>query len=71
MRLLCLIRGHNPEIIREEWVPPDPKADRIYPTFLQYSRCLWCKTTWATATNPDDRHSRWSLPRRVHEMAAQ
>lgn len=62
MRLLCAIRGHNPQLLREEWVPPDPAKGRQFPTLLQYTRCAWCLETQATATNPDERFSSLSTP---------
>ena len=59
MRLLCYFKGHQYQVIHEEWL--NPKDDDDHTSLLRFMECSHCKQVLATLTHPDDYKSKWSV----------
>lgn len=67
MRLLCLVKGHQFNTIREEWLKPKDADDHV--SLLRFDECSFCHDVRSTITHPLDYKSRFSMATRHFHRA--
>lgn len=59
MRLLCHVKGHQWQTLREEWIPPKDAEDFV--SLLRFDECRHCHDIRAHLTHPLDYKTRFSM----------